>query len=94
MNTPNEIALCMPEHLDREELIAYIRYLQGIVAKQSENNLLMCDRLTTTISITNHVVANLGALIDAHEENDQEAIAVQLQALSERRKAFRKPVVH
>lgn len=38
--------------------------------------------------------AQLWALVDAYDENDMEAIAVQLKAISEQRKSYKKPEVH
>ena len=86
--------LCNPEKLNSKELVEHINYLQDAVLQQGSALHDTSVKLGEMCGIVNTLASHLYALVDAFDENDQEAIAVQLKMLSERRKSFKKPGVH
>lgn len=85
-----------PETLSHDELLKSFRLLQEVqilhVNKLNEANL----RLSEMCHCAHDFSVQLWSLVDSFDANDQEAIKVQLQRLSENRKAAqaRKPKVH
>ncbi|MDO8414162.1 MAG: hypothetical protein Q7S51_10285 [Gallionellaceae bacterium] len=87
-------AMCAPENLKKQELVAQVNYLQDTLLRQGQT-LHEVNTKLAEMCITAHQLAScLYALVDSYDVNDREAIAVQLQRLSERRQAFKKPEVH
>ena len=87
-------ALCNPEKLNAKELVAHINYLQDAVLQQGQAMHDTSIQLGEMCGIAKTLASHLYALVDAFDEGDQKAIAVQLTMLSERRKSFKKPGVH
>ena len=97
MNAPISIPLNIfydLEKLSRKELIERVNYLQSAIFKQDQTLHDVSCKLGEMCTIANKLSSQLYALCDAFDENDQEAIAVQLNTLSERRKSFQKTKVH
>jgi hypothetical protein len=61
---------------------------EEIADRQNATILKLSAALSEMNSLANQLGANLQALVDAHDENDQEAIATQLKRLSDYRKQF------
>lgn len=85
---------CVPERLNKAELIKQCNYLQDEVMKLSQHVHELKIELQKTVGLANHQHAHLSALVDAHEANDQEAIALQLGQMADRRRSFGKAKVH
>lgn len=86
--------LCNPEKLNAKELVEHINYLQDAVLQQGQALHDTSVKLGEMCGLANTLASHLYALVDAFDEGDQKAIAVQLTMLSERRKSFKNPGVH
>lgn len=86
--------MCIPEKLNKKELVEQYKYMEGQAFKQGQALHDVCCKLHDINKMALHLESLLGALVDSYDANDQEAIAVQLKAVSERRKPYKKQEVH
>lgn len=88
------IIICHPKSLTRNELVEHCDYLQDAMVQRDKVVIALSHKLHEMNKLAMDISARLNALIDAYDENDREAITVQLNAMSLRRKSFKKPEVH
>lgn len=86
--------LVLPEKLSKEQLLDKCREQQQTMILQDKMIQQLSHSLAEVCSVANRLSAQLGALVDGHDANDQDAIALQLQRLSDHRKSFQKAKVH
>ena len=87
-------ALAEPENLSKQELIEKCREQHLTLIAQDETIQALCAKLSAMCKTAHELGLQQHALVDSYDANDQEAIAVQLRTLSDRRKSFKKPEVH
>jgi hypothetical protein len=80
--------------LAKPALIDHCTALQDAVRRQDQTLHRVSAALASMNTLTHDLGAILYAMVDAHDEADQEAVTLQLIKLSERRKAFKTPGVH
>jgi len=83
-----------PENLSHQELIEQYKYMEEAMFKQGQTLHDVNCKLAKMNQLCHQLHSQLLALVDAHDENDQEAIAVQLKAMSDQRKSFMIAKVH
>lgn len=86
--------LVEPEKLSKQELLEKCKDQQQTMILQDKAIQVACDKLAEMCQCANNLASQLYALVDAFDNNDRDAIALQLRQLSDRRKSFQKPVVH
>lgn len=82
------------EKLDNKALAAHCTYLQEATISLAQQLSESCAKLKEMCVCASDLGAQLYALVDAFDADDQEAISVQLKQMSDRRKSFQKPGVH
>lgn len=82
------------DKLDKKALVAHCTYLQEATIRLGNQLSEASKKLREMCVCAHDLGAQLYALVDAFDANDQEAIAVQLKQMSDRRKSFKKPEVH
>lgn len=89
----------LPAQLDlqsfsKEALIERIKELEDAIGQlnklQNHSNIKLAEMCVCA----HELGTQLYALVDSYDVNDQEAIAVQLKAMSEWRRSFKNPEVH
>ncbi len=83
-----------PEKLSKKELIEKCKEQHQTMILQDKAIQSAVSKLADTCRNAFDLAAQLHALVDAYDENDQAAITVQLKAMSDRRKSYIKPGVH
>ncbi len=86
--------LIAPEKLGKKELLEKCKEQHQTMILQDQTIQSACFKLAEMCRCAHDLGAQLYALVDAFDENDQEAITVQLKAMSDRRKSYIKPGVH
>lgn len=82
------------DQLSREDLIALCKEHQDTILSQDKVVNAALDMLASMNGRAFAVVSQLGALVDSFDANDQGAIKLQLQRMSDQRKSFKRPEVH
>jgi hypothetical protein len=85
--------LCVPEKLNKQELIDQVIYLQKAIFQQGQQLHEANSLQHQTCIIANHLASQLHALMDSFDAGDQAAILLQLKELAESR-TKRKAKVH
>lgn len=83
-----------PAKFSKEELLKAFLLLQEVESIHSRKLREVNSKLAEMCVCAHELGAQLYALVDSFDANDQEAIAAQLKAMSERRKSFKKPGEH
>lgn len=86
--------MCVPEKLRKQELVEQYRYMEDAMLRQGQQLHDMSGKLAEMCGWANCLASQLYALVDSYDANDTAAIAVQLKAMSDRRKSFVKARVH
>lgn len=87
-------ALLPLEKNSKKQLIERIRELEDVIGQLNKLQEASSGKLSEMCLCAHDLGAQLYALVDAYDCNDQAAIAVQLNAMSDRRKSYKKPEVH
>lgn len=83
-----------PEKLSKQELLERCKEQHQTMILQDKAIQDACGKLAEMCICAHNLASQLYALVDAFDNNDKDAIALQLRQLSDRRKSFKKPVVH
>jgi hypothetical protein len=83
-----------PEKLSKHELLEKCHEQHLTLIAQDETIQALCAKLSAMCKTAHELGLQQHTLVDSFDANDQEAIAVQLRTLSDRRKSFMKPKVH
>ena len=86
--------LIEPEKLSKQELLEKCKAQQQTMILQDATIQAVCGKLHAMCNTAHNLASQLYALVDAFDNNDRGAIALQLRIISDRRKSFQKPVVH
>lgn len=84
--------LCVPEKLEKKELIEQVNYLQDECILTGQRLHETSCRLSDLVVMANVLASHIGALVDSYEAGDQAAILLQVKKLAESRAAQRAKV--